>query len=62
MAFDKQSVIAMIERMPDDATLDDVIHELYFRIKVDNGLRQLDNGESISDEEVRQRLSKWLSS
>jgi len=57
----KQSVIEMIERLPDDSSVEDIMAELYFRQKVDEGLRQLDAGEGIEHEEARQRLAKWLS-
>ncbi|MEM8961399.1 MAG: hypothetical protein AAGD38_07980 [Acidobacteriota bacterium] len=32
-----------------------------FLDKVHNGLRQADAGETVSHEEARQRLAKWLS-
>ena len=60
-ATTKTLVIEMIERMPQDATVTDIMAELYVRQKVDAGLRQLDEGESLSQEEVEQRLSRWLS-
>jgi hypothetical protein len=52
----KQTVIEMIERLPDDASVEDIMAELYFRQKVDEGLRQLDAGEGIEHEVARQRL------
>ena len=57
----KDNVIEMIRRMPDDATVPDIMAELYVRQKIDVGLKQLDEGQSLSQEEVEQRLSKWLS-
>jgi predicted transcriptional regulator len=56
----KQSVIEMIERLPDDTSVEDIMAELYFRQKVDEGLQQLDAGEGIEHDEARRRLSKWL--
>jgi len=56
----KQNVIQMIERLPDDASVEDIMAELYFRQKVDEGLRQLDAGEGIEHEEARRKLGKWL--
>jgi hypothetical protein len=56
----KQAVIQMIERLPDDSSVEDIMAELYFRQKVDEGLRQLDAGEGIEHEEARRRLAKWL--
>jgi predicted transcriptional regulator len=57
----KELVIEMIQRMPNDATVTDIMAELYVRQKIDAGLAQLDNGKSLSQEEVEQRLSQWLS-
>jgi predicted transcriptional regulator len=52
----------MIEQMPADASLEDIIYELYFRQRVDRGLQELDAGQTISHEEVKQNLLKWLQS
>ena len=56
----KDAVIEMIQRLPDDATVADIMAELYFRQKVDDGLRQLDAGEGISHEDAKKRLAPWL--
>jgi len=57
----KQAVLEMIERLPEDISVEDIMAELYLRQKVDEGLRQLDAGEGIEHEEAIQRLKKWLS-
>ncbi|HET6881546.1 MAG TPA: hypothetical protein VFI31_15390 [Pirellulales bacterium] len=57
----KQAVIDMIQRLPEDVTVTDIMAELYFRQKVDEGLRQLDAGEGIDHDEAKKRLSRWLS-
>lgn len=56
----KQTVIDMIERLPDDASLEDIMDALQLQQKVDEGFRQLDAGEGIEHEEARRRLGKWL--
>lgn len=48
----KQAVIELIQRLPDQATVDDIMAELFFRRKVDVGLRQLDAGLGVDHEEV----------
>jgi hypothetical protein len=40
----KKAVIDMIERMPDNVTVTDIMSELFFRQKVNEGLQQLDAG------------------
>jgi predicted transcriptional regulator len=57
----KELVIEMIRRMPSDASLTDIMAELYARQKIDTGLRELDEGKSLSQEEAEQRLQRWLS-
>jgi predicted transcriptional regulator len=57
----KQSVLEMISKLPDDISVEDIMSELYFRQKVDEGLRQLDSGEGVEHEEAIERLGKWLS-
>ena len=47
MAAIKQQVIHMIESLPDEVTVDDIMAELYFRLQVDAGLKELDEGKGI---------------
>ena len=61
MAGVKEQVIQMIQSLPEDITIDDIMSELYFKLQVDAGLRDLDEGSGISHKEVEKRMSKWLS-
>jgi predicted transcriptional regulator len=56
----KQQILNAIEALPDDADIEDALDRLYLLYKVDRGLRQADQGELITQEEVRQRMAKWL--
>ena len=58
----KEAALRMIERMPDDASLEEIMYELFFRERVDSGLRELDEGKTVSHEEVRRSLGTWLQS
>ena len=57
----KNEVIQMIERLPDDAGIADIMAELYFTLKVETGLKELDEGKGITRTVARDRLKKWLS-
>ena len=57
----KQEVIKMIQSLPNEATIDDIMAELYFKSQVDAGLKELNEGKGISHEEVEKRMSKRLS-
>lgn len=60
MAGVKQQVIKMIQNLPDEVSVDDIMAELYFRLQVDAGLKELDEGKGIPHEEVEKQMSKWL--
>ncbi|MEK6814642.1 MAG: hypothetical protein AABY65_07900 [Nitrospirota bacterium] len=60
MADVKEEVIRMVRAMPDNATVDDVMAELYFKMQVDAGLRELNEGKGIPHGEVERQMSKWL--
>ena len=61
MSKTKEEVINMVKQMPEEVNVVDIMAELYFCQKVNRGLKNLDNGESISHKQVKQRMKKWLS-
>lgn len=60
MAEIKKQIIQMIEGLPDDVTVNDVLAELYFMLQVDSGLKELDEGKGLSHEQVEKRMAQWL--
>ena len=55
----KQILLDVAEKLPSDATLVDVIHELEFRLAVEEGLAELDRGDGIPIEEVKAKIAAW---
>lgn len=60
MSETKKQVIEMIQSLPEEATVDDIMAELYFKLQVDAGLKELDERKSITHEEVEKRMNQWL--
>lgn len=60
MSAVKTQVMNLVQQLPEDATLDDIMAEIYFKAQVDAGLKELDAGKGIPHEEVEKRMSKWL--
>lgn len=60
MAAVKQQVMQIIQSLPEEVTVDDIMAELYFKLQVDTGLKELDEGKGIPHEEIEKRMSKWL--
>ncbi len=57
----KDEVIKMIEELPNNVTLEDIIKELSVKAKIEKGLDQLNNGKYYSHEEVKEKFSEWPS-
>jgi predicted transcriptional regulator len=57
----KDTVRALLERLPDDCTLDDVLYHLYVVQAVERGRADVAAGQTIPHEQVAAELrKKWL--
>ena len=56
----KDRIVEIMQDLPDDATFEDAIYELYVASKIERGLEQADKREGISHEEAKQRFAEWL--
>lgn len=52
----KQLLREAVERLPEDATVEDAMDRLYFLSKVARGLHAADRGDVVSHEEARRIL------
>ena len=55
----KQDAAALIEALPDDASIEDIQYRLYVLEKVRAGLAEVEADQDISHEEAMARLAKW---
>ena len=60
MGTTKQDVAQLLQKLPDDCSVEDVQYHLYVLDKVRRGLDDARVNGPISQEEVESRLSKWL--
>ncbi|HEY6227092.1 MAG TPA: hypothetical protein VI282_08225 [Verrucomicrobiae bacterium] len=56
----KQLLLEIAEKLPPDASLEDAITELEFRRGVQKGLDELDRGQTVTIDELKSDLSKWV--
>jgi predicted transcriptional regulator len=54
----KQAVRDLLEKLPDDCTLDEVLYHLYVLQRVSQGLAEADAGDLIPHEEVEQEFRR----
>lgn len=57
----KKEAQALLKRLPDDCTFEDIQYHLYVLEKIQRGAKSLDEGKGIPHEEAKKRLKKWLS-
>ena len=55
----KTTVQKSIERLPQEFSIDELIEQLVFIEKVEEGLQQSRDGNVISHEDVKSMISKW---
>ena len=56
----KQEVMRILERLPEDASFEDIQYHIYVRQKIEHGLEDAEAGRTLSEEEFDQRMAKWL--
>lgn len=56
----KDEIIAAIQRLPDNATIDDAIECLLFIRSVERGIAEAEAGNIVSQDEVQRRLAALL--
>jgi len=52
----KAEVRRLADQLPEDATWDDVLYEIYVRQAIETGLKECNEGRTLPVSEVRRRL------
>ena len=55
----KDKVNNTIKTLPDSFTIDELIEQLIFMEKVEEGYKQSDAGQVVSNEDVKLMIDKW---
>ncbi|MBO3460522.1 hypothetical protein G7B40_018385 [Aetokthonos hydrillicola Thurmond2011] len=56
----KEKVKSLLNKLPDDCSIEDIQYHLYVINKVCHGLEVAETEGTIPQEEAEKRLSKWL--
>jgi hypothetical protein len=60
MSTAKEEVRRILDRIPDDASLEDIQYHIYVREKIERGLKDIKEDKVLNQEDVEHRMSKWL--
>ncbi len=55
----KNKVLETVQLMPEDFNLDELIEKLVFIEKVEQGIKQGEEGKVVSHEQVKEMVKKW---
>jgi hypothetical protein len=56
----KETAKQVIDSLPNDVSMDEIIHALYVNIKFSHGEQEIREGKGISQVEAKKKLEKWL--
>mgnify|MGYP001046517332 CR=1 FL=1 len=57
----KEEVRLLLDKLPDDCSLEDVQYHLYVVEKIHRGIQRADQDGVLTQEEVERNFSKWTS-
>lgn len=60
MVIEKALVIKSIQELPDSLSFDQLMERLLLLFKIEEGMRNLREGNYLTLEEAKQRHEKWL--
>lgn len=52
----KQAAQELIEHLPDQASWDDIMYQLYVKEKIEAGLKAAEEGRTIAHDQIKARL------
>ena len=55
----KEIAHEVINSLPEESSIDDIIHALYINAKFQKGEQEIKDGKGISHDEAKGRLKKW---
>ncbi len=59
MSAIKEEVVSLLDRLPEDASIEDVQYHLYVVEKVRNGLASAKSDGTLTQKQAEERLEKW---
>ena len=49
----------MLDNLPDDASLEDIQYSIYVRERIERGLREMQDGKVMEQDEIELRMKHW---
>ncbi|MCH8872361.1 hypothetical protein IH824_06245 [candidate division KSB1 bacterium] len=56
----KEKVKKILDTLPDDSSFEDIQYHIYVRSKIEQGLKDIEEGSVLSLEEVERKMTKKI--
>ncbi|MBD3419348.1 MAG: hypothetical protein GF398_04440 [Chitinivibrionales bacterium] len=56
MSVVREEAKKLLDTLPDEASWDDIMYEIYVRNKIDKGVKAADTGQLVSHEDIKKRF------
>jgi len=55
----KQEALQAIQQLPDNVNFDEIVYRLYVLNKIHQGMQDIEEGRTISHEELTREIEQW---
>ena len=59
MSAAKEGLTRLVQRQPEDSSLEEIVRELAFHVMVERGIADSDASRTISNEDMARRIRSW---
>ncbi len=59
MSTVKERIIDIVNDQPEDSSYDDILKELAFDLRIQRGLRSIDEGKTVPHSEIVKEIEQW---
>ena len=59
MSIAKEALTKLVQKQPEDSSLEQIVRELAFHVMIERGLVDSAQGNVVSNEEMRKRIKTW---
>lgn len=56
----KHTVHEILDRLPDDATLEEIEYQIHVRRMIERGLNDVEQGRVVSSTDAERRMEEWI--
>jgi DNA polymerase elongation subunit (family B) len=55
----KEKIVKVVKDLPEKTSIDEAMDKLYLLSKIEKGIAQADNGQTVSHVQAKRRMKRW---